>query len=117
MAKDAELKEEKKKKRKSEAADLSVVDEKKAKKEKRKSLAAEGGDEKVSCALPAMLLSLSCSQEDEWRRMRPYGPILTPGRVRRPPRRHHPHRRSARRQEAVEEAVQDGQARVQGAPA
>lgn len=40
MAKDAELKEEKKKKRKSDVADLDV-EEKKSKKEKRKSLAAE----------------------------------------------------------------------------
>lgn len=43
MAKDAELKEEKKKKRKSDVADLDV-EEKKSKKEKRKSLAAD--DEK-----------------------------------------------------------------------
>lgn len=48
MAKDAELKEEKKKKRKSDAADLEVT-EKKAKKEKRKSLAAEDGEEKKVC--------------------------------------------------------------------
>jgi H/ACA ribonucleoprotein complex subunit 2 len=45
MAKDAELKEEKKKKRKSEVADLDVdAEAKKAKKEKRKSLAAEDGE-------------------------------------------------------------------------
>lgn len=51
MAKDAELKEEKKKKRKSEVADLG--DDKKAKKEKRKSLAADG-DDKVSPLRPCM---------------------------------------------------------------
>ncbi len=53
MAKDAELKEEKKKKRKSEAADLDVTEDKKAKKEKRKSLAADA-DDKV-CSSPPQL--------------------------------------------------------------
>ncbi|BEJ14079.1 hypothetical protein CspHIS471_0312530 [Cutaneotrichosporon sp. HIS471] len=43
MAKNAELKEEKKKKRKSDVADLAA-DDKKAKKEKRKSLAADADD-------------------------------------------------------------------------
>lgn len=61
MAKDAELKEEKKKKRKSEAADLgdvSVSEEKKAKKEKRKSVAGEEERVSLGCGLVEDMLGL-----------------------------------------------------------
>lgn len=62
MAKDAELKEEKKKKRKSEVADLDVED-KKSKKEKRKSLAAE--DEKAVSVSRVLLVPVVCAPRDE----------------------------------------------------